>query len=257
MTPHTLLLDSDIIAFKVAASTEERYDFDGDGTLTQFPSTMETIGPLIDEAVAGFMMDLKGTRAIVCLSCPSADCFRLDYLPTYKGNRVDAMRPVMLAATKQYMADKYETYKRPRLEADDVMGILSTHPKLIKGRKTIVSEDKDMQTIPGWWYNPRKREMRLVSESEANRYHMLQTLTGDPTDNYKGAPGIGPKKAEKILDGCNGRYWPEVCETFAHRLGVSFIDGQEAALVQARCARILQYTDYNFTTKEVIPWSPK
>jgi 5'-3' exonuclease len=30
----------------------------------------------------------------------------------------------------------------------------------------------------------------------------MQCLTGDRSDNIKGIDGIGPKKAEKILDGC-------------------------------------------------------
>ena len=39
----------------------------------------------------------------------------------------------------------------------------------------------------------------VINEKEANYFHMLQTLTGDPTDGYKGCPNIGKVTAEKIL----------------------------------------------------------
>ncbi len=78
------------------------------------------------------------------------------------------------------------------------MGILSTHPTKIQGKKIIVSEDKDMRTIPGWLYNPgpnKDIEPKYINEFEADRYHLYQTITGDSTDGYKGCPGAGPIRA--------------------------------------------------------------
>jgi 5'-3' exonuclease len=34
----------------------------------------------------------------------------------------------------------------------------------------------------------------------------MQCLQGDRSDNIKGIPGIGPKKAERILKGCESEY---------------------------------------------------
>jgi 5'-3' exonuclease len=34
----------------------------------------------------------------------------------------------------------------------------------------------------------------------------MQCLQGDRSDNIKGIPGIGPKKAERILEGCVTEY---------------------------------------------------
>jgi DNA polymerase-1 len=42
---------------------------------------------------------------------------------------------------------------------------------------------------------------------------MLQTMMGDPTDNFKGIEGFGPKKAEKALER-NGYTWHYVGEAF-------------------------------------------
>ena len=47
---------------------------------------------------------------------------------------------------------------------------------------------------------PRKKEWEEISNDDANRRHMHQTLTGDSGDCYPGCPGIGDVKASSILD---------------------------------------------------------
>lgn len=47
-----------------------------------------------------------------------------------------------------------------------------------------------------------KKEVFEVSVFEAMYSFYLSLLTGDPTDNIEGVPGIGPKRAEKILKDC-------------------------------------------------------
>ena len=99
-----------------------------------------------------------------------------------------------MGRVKEFYSKHYEVYLRPRLEADDCMGILSTHKTLVPGERIIVSNDKDMQTIPGLLFNPAKdKKPRRISELEADRFFMYQTLVGDTTDGYPGCYGIGPK----------------------------------------------------------------
>lgn len=246
----TLLLDSDIIAYKFAAAAEERVDWDGDGDYTYTIEPLEDIAPKVVEYIGSLVSKLKATRVIVCLSCPTCENFRLRIFPEYKQNRVGVRKPALLSPLKQFMRDNYECYERPGLEADDIMGILSTHPKLMPGKKIIVSEDKDMQTIPGWLFNPAKDiKPRYITEAEADRYHFYQTLIGDATDNYKGASQIGPVKAEKILD--DDPTWYAVLWAFLCRGHT-----KEEALVQARVSRICRSSDYNFNNKEVVLWTP-
>ena len=130
----------------------------------------------------------KASNVIICLSCPTKEGFRIKVLPTYKGQRNPSKKPEQLERLKEYLERAYDSYRKPELEADDIMGILSTHPTLVKGKKIIISEDKDMNTIPGYWYNPRKHKGRakLVGLQEADRFHMLQTLMGDTVDHYTG-----------------------------------------------------------------------
>jgi 5'-3' exonuclease len=263
----TLLLDSDIIAYKFAAAAQKNFDWDGDGDFVSVVQELGDVVPKVREYIGELVMKLGADEVIVCLSCPSSENFRYKVLPSYKHNRKDTQKPELLSAIKEWMRESFPVYERPTLEADDIMGILSTHPTLVAGKKIIVSEDKDMRGIPGWLFNPEKDDKpRCISEEEADYFHLYQTLIGDPTDGYSGCPGIGPVKAENILrcpDGSLlGRWsaWQAVVAAYESAkikktrepMGLT----EEDALVQARVARICRFTDYNFKTKEVILWNP-
>lgn len=251
--PVTILLDSDIVAYQFASKSQSDFKWPN-GTGSQLVLDLKLVVHDLDKWIDKLMKELKADDIIVCLSCPSSEGFRKKVLPSYKENRSGVTKPVLLEPIKEYLTDNYKTLKRDTLEADDVMGILSTHPKLVKGKKIIVSEDKDMKTIPGWLYNPAKDlEPWLVSESEADYWHLYQTLAGDTTDWYKGCPGIGKVKAESLLKASPlENYWKVVVDTFKSK-GLT----EEDALVQARVARILRASDYNFMKKEVNLWTPQ
>ena len=261
----TLLVDADIVAYKFAAAAEENFSFDDEHPL-QLLEDFDQVCVQVDEYLADLMQKLGGTRLVLALSCPSEDNFRLKVLDSYKANRKDVRRPTYLKSVRGWLERQYPNaiYQRPTLEGDDVMGILATS-KVIKGKKIIVSEDKDLQQIPGWIYNPRKDDKpRQIHEKEGDYYFYTQVLTGDPTDNYKGCPGIGKVKAEKILKEAletvvdwaepytyREVLWSAVVATYESK-GLTEAD----ALVQARCARILRSTDYDFKGRRVMLWSP-
>jgi ribosomal protein S28E/S33 len=66
----------------------------------------------------------------------------------------------------------------------------------------MVHIDKDLNQFRGWHYNYRKKEKYFVTELEGLTAFYTQILTGDRTDNIIGIKGIGPVKAEKILQDC-------------------------------------------------------
>lgn len=275
----TLLLDADIIAYKLAATAQRNFRFPGLAAPAVAAEDFDTLPQRIDAEVAELTKKLKTPNVIICLSCPTAENWRLKVLPTYKGNRAGTIRPVHLQAVKDYLEANYPSYRRDNLEADDIMGILSTHPTLVKGKKVIVSEDKDMKTIPGWLFNPAKdKAPRLISEDEANYWHLYQTIVGDTTDGYSGCTGAGPDKVDRVIKdliapepythvlksgprkGQEETRWREkavdtpwdgVVALF-HKYGLT----EEDALVQARVARICRASDYDFKKKEVILWTP-
>lgn len=250
------LLDSDIVAYQVTASDEDKVDWgDGEG-IDQIAGDIEGVKDRIDAVIAELKARLKLDDMVICLSCSTADNFRLTVDPTYKGNRANVVRPLHLVAAKLHMEDQYWSYRKPNLEADDVMGILSTHPKLVKGRKLIISEDKDMQTIPGWLFNPRRDvRPRMISVMEADQFHLYQTLIGDTTDGYKGCPGIGPGKANKAFT-ATGANFATVVRVYMEKLKLEYQPAFDMALVQARLARILRATDYDFKNGVPILWTP-
>ncbi len=264
-----LLIDADILAFQHAAKTQRGYKWPDQEEKSLAIDDPEEACLAADSKVVDWMGRLKADAAVICLSCPGPENFRKDIWPAYKENRDPATRPFHLATLKQYLEDNYPSYRRPRLEADDIMGILSTVGKLppsmverlgagnwTNARRIIVSEDKDMQTIPGWLWNPAKdKAPRLITEAQADYWHLYQTLVGDITDNYPGCPKVGPVKAKDALGTepaiRRQGMWEAVVNTYRLR-GLTESD----ALVQARVARILRACDYDFTNKEPILWQP-
>lgn len=240
----TALLDADIIAFRAAAKVQDRFDDE----LIADPRVAIREADLI---VQQWIKYVKPNMTFLCFSCPTRKYFRHDIYPEYKGNRKGLERPPALGEVIDYLKDEYKTIIYKGLEADDVMGICAQDPRFYK--PVMVSIDKDMMTVPGWYFNPDKMR-RPVKNNPGLSDLMLfkQAMTGDSTDNYKGIPGIGPKKAEKILEGGRiGKMWATVEQAF-YDAGLT----TEYAITMMRLARILRYEDYNFETGEVRLWHP-
>jgi len=244
MTPTPqFLVDADIVAFK-AASAVESYDVSmwtlhgyeqdaHDYCETYFESIKQTLG---------------SGRLVLYLS--DKDNWRKDILPTYKANRTGSRKPMLLPAIRQWMIDKYKAVSIPSLEADDLLGIKATKEPFC----IIISEDKDLKTIPAMVFNPAKdKQVTNISQWEADYNHMLQTLTGDQADGYAGCPSIGPKTAQKILADCETKreMWNAVLAAYAKQKL-----SPEVALAQAQVARICRAEDFNFKTRKVRPWTP-
>ncbi len=251
----TLLIDADVVAYNAAASKEVATHW-GDGYWT-WHCDENVVKAAILEMLDRYMDELKGTDMKLCLT-DSEGNFRFGVLPSYKGNRKNTKKPLVLRSIKQWLIDEHQAYFRPTLEGDDCMGILAT-ANVIKGEKVIVSIDKDMKTIPGLFCHRLEDGIMEITEAEADYWHLYQTLIGDTTDGYSGCPGVGPKAAEKIIglsseasDLDMGHAWSLVVKAFK-KAALSKAD----ALQQARVARILRASDYDFKKKEPILWSPK
>jgi DNA polymerase-1 len=267
VTNRTLLIDADIVAYKFASATEQVFYFNGKGEEPSVAHDLDAAVKGAGEYIEELANRLKATDLIICLTDRGNE-FRKDFYPAYKGNR-KGRKPADLYNLIDHFRTTYKTYLRPRLEADDCMGILSTHPSLVKGERIIVSEDKDMQTIPGLLFNPAKdKAPRKISKLQADRFHLWQTVVGDPVDGYPGARGVGPKSPEAqaiLAAGSVGEMWKHVVAAFERVRGRAVRDWQDdrdtppasqLALVQARCARILRASDWDFQRKEPRLWRP-
>lgn len=261
--PRTLLLDADIIAFAASANAEQAIDWGDTGTSRT--TDIEGAKTRVVKQIERLKEKLDADDAIVCLSTPPY--FRLDFFPEYKAHRTAGARPLALDEVKAFLregAGGYTVKAKPNLEADDVIGILATHPTLVPGEKVIVTSDKDLDQIPGLHHNPRHDRTYGITPEEADHFFYMQALHGDPTDGFKGCPKVGKVKAAKVLDevvesfqkkpfgvSIERHYWFHIVQTY-ERAGLT----ADHALTQARVARILRHTDYNFQEKKPILWTP-
>lgn len=233
-----LLLDADILIYQAASTVETPINW-GDGMWTLHAHEDDAKGAFIlaCERIVG---SWKGEVAMAISD--GANFRKLDVDPTYKGNRKDVRKPMLLPFMRQWVQENYKTLMFPKLEADDVLGIMGT-----RGEYVIWSADKDLQTIPCTQWDGKDKY--LVTEEQADYQFFMQTLTGDSTDGYAGCPKVGPKTAEKILQ--VEATWEKVVEAFVKN-GLN----ESEALTQARLARILRDSDWNEDRQEVILWSP-
>lgn len=250
----TALIDADIITYQLAAWAQ-----------TNQADALDVV-TRIEEMFNDWMKRACCTDFLLCFSDDRDNSFRRDWYPLYKSNRSDTVPPAMLPLAQKALEEYGRVVRIPRLEADDVMGILATGGKI--ENTVIITVDKDLRQIPGWHFNPVKEDFPvLVSEEDADHLFFTQWLTGDSTDNFGGIKGVGPAKAEKILTGVikakfeadlpEGEYYPadlwlyRTVEAYA-AAGMSW----DEAMGQARCARILRVTDFDAETRTAIPWAP-
>jgi len=251
MTKRVLLIDADVIAYNAASACMQEIEF-SPGYYT-WQSSFEEVLSTFDAQIEQIKETLDGDEVKLCLT-DSEGNFRKSVLPTYKGKR--GKKPLVLKALKEFLVSDRQAYFKPGLEGDDCMGILATVKS--SDERIIVSIDKDMKQIPGKWVRWPDTEIVEIEGKRADYFHMLQTLTGDVTDGYGGCPGIGPVKADKILTMAAfdladdpRALWNAVVKVYEAK-GLT----EEDALVQARVARILRASDYDFKTKQPILWTP-
>lgn len=241
----TLLIDGDVLLYKATVVSEVEIDW-GDDVIT-IHSDLGQIRNLITGMVSELCEAFETDEVKIALS--SARNFRKDIDDAYKASRSER-KPVGYRQAKEWLRMEFKCIEVDGLEADDVLGVLATQ-KSHKGDCVICTIDKDLKQIPGTYHNMDTHETVEISETESHRFHMYQTLVGDPTDGYGGCPGIGPVRANKILDDADGDLWSAVVAAYT-KAGLT----EDDALRQARLARILQLNDINPKTKEPILWKP-
>jgi DNA polymerase I len=254
-----LLIDGDEFLFRACAAVEKEVKFNvilGEVDWNEPPIHVLGSNPVqarevLDEMLNRVFERFETREHLLCFSSPPN--FRYTVDPTYKNNRANSRKPLCYVELREQVEADFKCKALPGLEADDVMGIVATTPAIQKRNPIIVSQDKDMQTIPtSVW---RQGELVNVTEEMADYYHMFQTLVGDTSDGYKGCPGVGKVKAEKLLTegrDTSGRVkWSSVVACF-EKAGLT----EQDALTQARLARILRYSDWDNIKKEPIHWTP-
>jgi len=223
-----LLIDADYIVYKSCAAAE--YDIDwGDDVIM--------VGSKFSEAYNGVKRDLDRISSEffdseVILFFSDSTNFRKRVAPDYKGHR-NRKKPCGYRRVIHKLHDEYKVIRMPELEADDAMGIYATS----NDDCVVVSPDKDMKQIPGRLYN--MEEMFTIDKQSGWEWFLIQTLAGDSTDGYSGAPGFGVKTSAKFFAEY-GYTWNSVVRAFIQK-GLT----EEDALRNARLAKILTADDYD------------
>ena len=242
--PTKAILDGDIIIYRAAfwADAED-------------PDLIpDKVAGDIQEWLPPFVEDYK-----VALSCSRSDNFRRDFWPNYKANRDDLYRPEFLDDVRDHILETYTCLQKPRIEADDILGIYASANKAIS-----VTIDKDLKGVRGWHYNPTKDEdVRYISEEEAEQFFLCQWMMGDATDGIPGLWRIGPKKAEKFLAEWKEENLDPYEEIFALYEAEKYkpkdtceMSDYDMAIAMARCVKILCKENFNLKTKKITHWSP-
>ena len=257
-----LLIDADFVLFRDCSAARREHVW-----TNQAGHKVHTISASFDEALENFTQSVEGyvkklfaDEAILVFSGDAN--FRKEVWPLYKANRAATMKPPCYWGIIDHLRaeGRYRVVSEPCLEGDDYIGILATRPSGV--RRVIVSEDKDMQTLPdaNIW-----RQDKLVETNEESAYHFWrrQTLMGDTTDGYHGCPGIGPVSAEKVL-AKPGDPWENILDAYRkacakkpEALTAAGVETPEdLALLNARLARILRHTDWDGQARRPILWTP-
>lgn len=249
-----LLIDGDVISHSIASANTDKLDeetviYNYEDAKEDLRETREILHELF-----------RPSEVLYCFSGERLKNFRMEVYPAYKGNRdySQGRNPLQVAIESDIMnTDGFLVEER--LEADDLLGLLNRPYKDI-----IVSIDKDLDTLEGWHFNPRKDKVYKTDESYSTYFLWSQILSGDPVDNYHGLSGIGTETAMDYLLDWEENYikfnsdmdfdryiWEHIVELYE-----DYGFTEEGAICQARCAYILHPGDYNFETKEIKLWQP-
>jgi 5'-3' exonuclease len=265
-----LLVDADFTLFQACSAVEREEVFENEAghAVHVLNSSREEAYETFLRMVTRYSADLYATETVLVFSGPNN--FRKEVWDGYKANRAATRKPLCYWAVIDLVreAGEYPVISEDCLEGDDYLGILATRPS--SADRIIVSEDKDMQTLPNvqlfrnWDGHMKPASLRTTTAESAETFWLYQTLMGDSTDGYKGCPGIGPKAAEKILEK-PGDPWANVVAAYqeAHRKDkdpdhAKFLGRtpEELALLNAQLARIIRFTDWDSKSRRPILWTP-
>jgi len=178
-----VLIDGDIIGYRIGFSTEEENEAIAISRTATFVETMlwEDLEGI--ETYQGYITGKTNFGNDLAVTAP------------YKGNRT-APKPKHLEVIRDYLVKAWDFKISDGEEADDCIAI----EHVANNYETIIASiDKDFMQLKGKHWNYVKKEMKEVSEQEALINFYMQVLTGDRTEKIIGISGIGPVKAKRIL----------------------------------------------------------
>lgn len=214
------------------------------------------------------IQDLKPTHIAFCFDTPEPT-FRKEINKEYQ-----AHRPEMETMLSDQFQDAYDViaafgipiYMKPGFEADDVIGTITKKAdiddiviltgdrdilQLVSPKVKLFMPDKGLSH--GKLYGKKETIERMgVPPSQIVDY---KALVGDPSDNYKGVPGIGPKTAIKLLQGyktLENVY--DNLDNIPDKIAKLLKKEKKSALLSQELAKIIQDVDIDFDLSDCNRW---
>lgn len=150
--------------------------------------------------IRDIVQGMNATNYSIYLSGPTN--FRTEYatITEYKGNRDPDARPFYYKQIKEYLINEELAIVTSHQEADDALGIMQYfYRDQNKYDPVIVSQDKDLRMIEGYYYDTDANKLNYISKEEGDRWFFIQLLAGDTTDCIPGIHRVGYTTAERIL----------------------------------------------------------
>jgi len=213
--------------------------------------------------------DLKPTHIVVCMD-EKVPTFRHKAFKTYQAQRpkMDNDLSTQIEKTKEVIkAFGIPMLSKKGFEADDIIGTLAQRNKN-KINIVIVTGDRDILQLVD---DKVKIFMPILGLSNGKLFGKEETierlgvvpelipdykaLVGDPSDNYFGVVGIGPKTAIKLLDefkSVDGIY--KNIKKVQPGVAEKLIKDKESALMSHKLATIIKDVNIKLNLKDAAKW---
>ena len=213
------------------------------------------------------IQDLKPDSIVIAFD-EKEETFRQKEFKAYQSQRppmADELSSQFPKAHDFFEAVGVPIYSKPGFEADDVIGTIA---EKAKEDVVIVTGDRDILQLIN---NKVKLYMPVVGLSNAKLYDAaaarermgvdpdqipdFKALVGDPSDNYPGVTGIGPKTAEILLE-----KYKTVENIYAHLEEINpntrkkLVDGRKDAVLFHRLATIVKDVPIKIDFPQMEKW---
>ncbi len=217
--------------------------------------------------------DLKPSHLAVCFDTPKETFRKAEYVG-YQANRPrleSELSSQFEIAYKVLNAMNIPIYKLERYEADDVLGTIAEQTQKIVDEVIVVTGDRDILQLVNdkdkvKVYMPIKglSNAKLYSEKDviermgvaADKITDFKGLAGDPSDNYPGVTGIGPKTAINLIEKYGSvediyKHLGDIPERVSKKLAI----GAESAGISKKLATIVKDVPITFDLDGASKWN--
>jgi DNA polymerase-1 len=218
--------------------------------------------------------DLKPTHLAVCFDRPEPT-FRKEKFAAYQSNRPETDKELVSqfeVAKEVARAMNIPVLEKVGFEADDLLGTIATQAKkdkleevvIVTGDRDILQLVNDEEKIEVFMPSRGLSEGKLYKEKDAHERMGVparlipdyKALVGDPSDNYPGVAGIGPKTAEKLLEKYDG-----IDHLYKHLADIEpkvkekLVKNKDLAILSHNLATIVRDVPIEFEIDKMSKWS--